>query len=204
MMAETRRRQYARRTLLCALIPLMIGVGCLLGYWSTRIDLFVGLGLLALVFGAICFVIGFLSWSKYRLSGQLGDVENKPPMWCVLGLLLLLLLNLPAAVFCFVAGAKMLLSPPVDFEMHNISRSSLSRVELISGNGTSKTHSLDPEGKAHVKLVPVGGPLKIRVTRNGKTEEFVLLDHADNDVFRGDNDSAMIVIDNDKAFMISR
>src|SRR5688572_4088789 len=67
-----------RIALVCGILPMCVGVGCLILYAATSNDDFIVGGLITLVGGSICFAVGAICISIYQFQALRSAPEDKP------------------------------------------------------------------------------------------------------------------------------
>jgi hypothetical protein len=86
-----------RVALLCGLLPLIVGVGAMVGYWLVGWD-FLGAGFLAIFAGCLLFLFGLASLIVYWTLSRKRQLRISRWSWVAL---LILVLNVPIGYGCW-------------------------------------------------------------------------------------------------------
>lgn len=167
----------------CSIVPAVVGVLCLVGYWlSESSDIaFFGFGWLGLggllTFIAIC--IGFAYRQSSRTAGQDAAALRRSRVLTILPLL-----NIPLAIVCAGVGSMLFHSPRAEFVIENRTEYPVESGQVIFGSTLIPFMKIEPSGVARHKLRLHGfGKMQIEYVRGGATHRIKLLENSDEDDF---------------------
>lgn len=185
----------------CSIIPAVVGLLCLFGYWlSESSDIaFFGFGWLGfgglLTFIAIC--IGFAYRQSCRAAGHDTDALRRSRIVTVLPLL-----NIPLAMLCAGVGSMLFHSPLAEFVINNRTEYPVESGQIIFGSTVIPFMKIDPGGVVKHKVRLHGfGKMQIEYVRGGATHRVKLLDNSDEDDFLQRPLTITITIDKEETRM---
>jgi hypothetical protein len=184
-----------RLCLLCGIGPLIAGLGILALYWLTDLSVLPILGLLTLLVGGTMVFAGFVMNVIYLSQARRATIDRAASIRRGSISLLILAMNIPAAIFCVIAGVSF--STRVQFVVENQGTSTIDGGTLLHSNQTGIFGKIAPGTTASAYLrIDNSGPIYIEFRRNGTQMKNQIYGHADSDSFSGDR--AMKIIVNDE------
>ena len=90
--------------LLCGLVPLTTALTCTIGFWFLNQHYFVQLGILTLFAGGAMVLFGLFLVTVYRQMARTATINQHQAIVRGKVALWILLANIPAAIFCSIAG----------------------------------------------------------------------------------------------------
>jgi hypothetical protein len=168
-----------RVALKLAVIPALIGLAILGGYWLTEYGWFIVLGMLMLGLGAISVVIGFgLTGIALLAAGKRGELFPPVVRRGVITIVLLLA-NLPLAYFCDWAGEYLVEHPYCTFILANTGTRQIDSGVLHFGLHDDAFGAIKPGATASVSRRLSGdGQFSVDVTSDGQTRKMLVHDPA--------------------------
>jgi hypothetical protein len=174
-------------SLLCGLIPLGAGLLILLLYWLTDAGVFIYLGLGMLVIGGIATLVGLMSGVNYLTIAWRATVDRRRAIRNALIALIILLLNIPAAIFCVLVGGSLAMSGVTQtFVVYNNGKTTIDGGTMYQSKYTTTFGAIPPGSSRNVQLkIGSHGPIYTEILRNGVTSKAEVYGDTDEDNFRG-------------------
>ncbi len=133
----------------CAIIPALVGLFALSGYWLTQDDVFEFLGWLTLVAGSVIVVIGIIATLTSFIVAHRTQRLVPRSVRRAMVLLIVLALNYPLAVFCRYAGQWLMDHPYCTLVLSNNGNKQIKGGTLEFGSTDNPFDSIQP-GKSVV------------------------------------------------------
>lgn len=183
----------------CAIGPMVAGLFLLVAFWLTQIAGFAVAGFFGLFIGGGTVLMGFIFSAIYLRLAKSATADRETSVKRAHRAQYTLLATIPVAIFCTFVGFWLVTYPVVDFEIHNIGKSTIDSGSLIVGNKIASIGAIPPQARFTARMRATDPSAKLLLNRPNGQIELKVDGRATTDFIAGGRLTRVIEVKDEKA-----